>query len=367
MPNCKKCKKQIEKDENYCSFCGTKNEASVGEQYVDQPAVFNCTQCGSVLPSLTNICSFCGAEHTIKKVSQSFQEFINKLNEYDLLIAKKPTKKDWGWSTWKFSDKILAVIVIILLWGIPLIVYLILPFVFFNLNSAEKKKSALISNYAFPNNREEIIEGLMYIKNQVAMLDNGKFNVKTRYWLKIWTNKAKVLFQKSQIVMTNDNVAKNIYNDIISINKNYKKHSILRIAIVVAMVIIIALVITFLNGGFNTISDYTYVEPPKNYDVTYVWPKSDLLNLVPEPNIDNGKILYESERYSEFELYKVTEQQYEDYINACRDKGFTNKLYKYSNSFNAYNELGNKIYIYYYSEKLEMTVTIYAVKDDDGN
>ena len=47
--------------------------------------------------------------------------------------------------------------------------------------SIEKKKESFINNYSFPNERESVLEALLFIKSQVVSLSTKPKNGKNRF------------------------------------------------------------------------------------------------------------------------------------------------------------------------------------------
>ena len=110
---------------------------------------------------------------------------------------------------------------------------------------------------------------------------------------------------------------------------------------------IAALIFTlFRNGTIDT----------TNYDVELKWQTNGLFAYLPEPTVTTGKITRESEKQIQFELYKVSEADFEDYVTACREAGFTIDVTKTDSVFYADNEEGYNLNLFYYPNKKTLNI-----------
>lgn len=180
MAFCINCGTELSPDAKFCPSCGKENTATANEatskrqqEYVGK--IKKCPACGEEIAALTAICPACGHELNSTKVTSSLTTFIAALEECDNRITQEPkvvTAKK-GFKTWDKKLKIGWIILNILTSFIPLAIYVALPHIkpLFGhrapaLTTEEKKKADLIENYAFPNDREAILEALLFIKNQ---------------------------------------------------------------------------------------------------------------------------------------------------------------------------------------------------------
>ena len=76
--------------------------------------------------------------------------------------------------------------------------------------------------------------------------------------------------------------------------------------------------------------------------MTYKWPTTGIATLLPEPNLEYGKIMSESSDYFAIDLYFAEEKDFEDYVDKCKDKGFTVDYSLTSSHFSAKDANGNK-------------------------
>lgn len=99
----------------------------------------------------------------------------------------------------------------------------------------------------------------------------------------------------------------------------------------------------------------------------YRWPDSELAGLLPKPDSIYGKIGSDSERTFDIDIYKVKADDFEDYVDACKEKGFTADYRKTDGLYTAANETGHSLRITYDDKGEEMGISIYAPSDTDDN
>lgn len=88
------------------------------------------------------------------------------------------------------------------------------------------------------------------------------------------------------------------------------------------------------------------------------WNDIVLNNIIPEPESHFGEIISNSKNNLSLYIYKTSPSQYDKYVNACKEKGYTVDSEQLSNSFNAYNAEGYKIKLYYNEYKKEMNINL---------
>lgn len=89
-----------------------------------------------------------------------------------------------------------------------------------------------------------------------------------------------------------------------------------------------------------------------------VWDDMVLGQMLPEPEGNKGRIWNNSSEELHVDINKITEVQYESYVQACKDNGFTVDSAKDSYSYTAYNAEGYKLYVNYSSYSTEMGVEL---------
>lgn len=98
-----------------------------------------------------------------------------------------------------------------------------------------------------------------------------------------------------------------------------------------------------------------------------VWPSSDLVSKLPVPESTYGKINSESADYFSVDIGNVTNEQFNSYITACQDAGYTVDYSKSSTSFSAYNEDGYYVWVSYSSEDDVMDIMTSAPEAEDDS
>lgn len=163
--------------------------------------IIKCPSCGEAIPSFIAICPACGHEINSAKVVESLARFISQIEECDKRIANSPETPKKGWATWKLGKRIGWVMLNFFFAFIPMIIYFLRPFFRTDkapaLTKEEKIKATIIENFAFPNERESILEALLYIKSKIAFLATEKVNANNAYWARLWFKKAEGLYQKA--------------------------------------------------------------------------------------------------------------------------------------------------------------------------
>ena len=89
-----------------------------------------------------------------------------------------------------------------------------------------------------------------------------------------------------------------------------------------------------------------------------VWEDMALGHMLPAPSGDKGKIWNNSAEGLHVDIDKITDDQYESYVKACNDKGFTIDGIKDDYSYKAYNSDGYKLYVSYSGNDTQMSVEL---------
>ena len=354
MAFCAQCGKQLPDNARFCPGCGAASgESDTGtyttrrEEYAGK--VIKCPSCGAQLSSFTAICPECGHEINSAKVDASLRDFIAKIDDVDRMIANSPDVSKTGWASWSGGKKFGWVVLNIYTFCIPLIIYLLLPLFKYNrkprLTAAEKQKAALIENFPFPNGRESIIEALLFIQTKLDFLSSEKLNRHTAYWTRLWATKAKQLEQKADMMLQGDTVAQDACKRIAAYEAKARKRIKLR-----AILGLIILVPTMCFAGYKiaTIIKIPVAEP-------IAWPTTGIATQIPVPAFSsmNGEISYDTVERFWVEIQDVTDEEYEQYILACQEAGFTIESERTSIEYSAYNADG-----------YELSLTKYLSSDD---
>lgn len=260
MAYCSNCGQFVADGVKFCSNCGSpmnNGEDRTKRQQEFAGKIIKCPACGTEIPSFTAICPGCGHEINSARVSTAIKDFTNQISQCDRAIANSPAEPKKGWKSWSGGKKVGWVFLNLFTFCIPLVIYLILPLLgigsMSSLTPEEKNKAQLINNFAFPNDRENILEGLLYIKSQTESLASGKIDRNTWRWIKIWKNKASQLFERAEMMFKGDKIANDAYTDILASEKKVKKSLLIRVVIAV---VVVALFTTFVfsRGGGTSYS-----------------------------------------------------------------------------------------------------------------
>ena len=89
------------------------------------------------------------------------------------------------------------------------------------------------------------------------------------------------------------------------------------------------------------------------------WDDIILSEQLPEPPKKNGKINDNTAEALSVEIYKISDNQFNNYVEACKAKGFTvDSESDYSSSYDAYNAAGYKLSLGYYGSRDQMEIEL---------
>lgn len=100
--------------------------------------------------------------------------------------------------------------------------------------------------------------------------------------------------------------------------------------------------------------------------VEYRWPDSELASMIPKPDSKYGKVSMESESSFLIDIYDISSDQYEDYIDACKNSGFTVDYNKFDGFYSADNEAGYSLNLSYDGDDEELSISLFAPADDQN-
>lgn len=381
MAFCSNCGKELAVGAKFCFECGTpveKNDETV-RRTVYSGEIHKCPSCGEILQSMTAICPSCGYEINSAKLSSALKEFIEEINECDKIIANTPKKElpKKGWKSWKKSTRILWVILNIFTSCVPLVIYLTLPLfrplirsnATPELSSTEQRKVALIENFTFPNDRESVLEALLFTKSKMAFLASEKANEKNAFWLRLWNTKATQLHQKATILLSNDTIAETAYNEIVAsknaVNKKIRIRAGIGAAIVLMFLAFVLINGSLLKGVTNLLPDNGF-STNDGSDEKFEWLKTGLSTELPELQGTGGHIWKNSEEELDIYIEGISYSQFDVYIALCKQKGFTVDAVKDTDKYTAYNSIGYKLELQHWSsERLDINLKAPLVGDEN--
>lgn len=91
---------------------------------------------------------------------------------------------------------------------------------------------------------------------------------------------------------------------------------------------------------------------------TYIWPDSALASLIPQPDSKYGRINMKSENHFSIDIYKVSKESFEKYVEDCKISGFTSDYKKHDNYYSADNEEGYSLHLSYDEKEKTLTVML---------
>ncbi|MCD8357654.1 MAG: hypothetical protein LUC06_00370 [Oscillospiraceae bacterium] len=120
------------------------------------------------------------------------------------------------------------------------------------------------------------------------------------------------------------------------------------------------------NGlGYKTSYDFkyqTYTTSPRDGIVLQPWPDSEISGLLPETNFDIIEISSDQYDWFTFYAYGVSRAEYDAYVKAIKNTGFTYDYLSHDDSYSADNKDGINVYVSYEEVDHQLYVRIY----DDG-
>lgn len=99
---------------------------------------------------------------------------------------------------------------------------------------------------------------------------------------------------------------------------------------------------------------------------TFTWPTSGLATLLPEPATNKGQIISNSDEHLDIQVHDCDEENYSAYLKQCQDTGFTVEASSSSNSYDAYDEEGNKLCLSLYKSTGEMNIMLNKAEEFDS-
>lgn len=211
MAFCSKCGNQLQDGVQFCASCGTPvgGSTNTGEKRTQTfvGEIRKCVHCGNILDGFTAVCPACGFEVTSKHVSEAIINFTNRLHQIGEAIAKEVSNTKAFWTSWSIIKKIGFVILNLFTSFIPLMIHLVVSFVRIfavrNLTPNEKVKKELIENFVVPNNKEDIMEFLLFAKAQRDK-EHSMFDMKAHFWIGVWNNKCEQIIEKASALFASD-------------------------------------------------------------------------------------------------------------------------------------------------------------------
>lgn len=357
MAFCANCGQKLADGTKFCANCGQTVESPQSRTTEQRKTVYEgeihkCPNCGEVINSFVSICPACGFELNNKRVNSVLQDFIREINECEQMIASSPHAGKTGWASWSKSKRIWWVILNIFFLCIPLAIYVALPLLMVKatpkLTQEEKRMVSLVENFPFPNDRESILNALIFAKEKIDFVSKETVNRKNAYWMRLWCAKAEQLKQKADLLFPNDPIVKESYAEISS--DEVRVNKMLKFKAIAGLVILItAIFFLFVRSG--TFDDIKVANTPVDI------PETELSVLMPQIESGKGEVVTNNSEYFSVTYYGISESEFEAYKKDCKNRGFTIDCENTGTLFDAFNEDGYNIRITYYSSEMHITVS----------
>ena len=378
MGFCTECGRRLPYEAKFCPACGEQAQKAQSDdgsrkiEYVGK--VVKCPACGTELPSLIGICPGCGHEINAKRISGSLRTFSNEISVCDKIIAANPIPVKSGWSSWGGFKQFCWVVLNAATFGIPLVIYLVLPLLGIwgaaTFSGAEKRKASAIKNFALLNERESVLEILLFIKSQMSFIASEKIDRNSVHWASIWGHKAEQIFQKAEILFKGDVISNNAYNDILAKWKKIKMAFGLRVVAAIAMIALFVVFIATRDGFLDiwnvssvngsTTEVITTSRQSTRMDKSFDWPDTILSNILPKPESNTGEVFWNSENNFGVYVYGIASAQFETYANECIGRGFTIDSEKTGRSFSGFNNNGYMLNLSFDENDTELRIALEA-------
>lgn len=359
MAFCSNCGKGLEEDAAFCSRCGipvskledTAVEKFSKEEIEEDFQIKRCPSCGYGIPSFVAFCPACGNEFRSAKVSDTLYKLVSQVDECEKEIARNQKTYSSGYMSWSSSEKFFWIIFNILLFMIPLCIYFIWPMFFVRrapkLSLEEKKLVNLIENFPIPNDRESVLETLVYTKEKIDFISKERIDSKNFYRTRLWIQKAEQLKEKAELLFPGDEVVKKTYQEIIA-DKKSVHIKIVKKAILGSFILMLI--------SFAVVSQLYNINQSIEEDKKLIIPDTELGRLLPELGEVEGEVRYSSSESLGIECFPFAFSAYEAYKEKCIERGFSIDPELSSISYEAYNKDGYELRISCYDNRLSLSV-----------
>ncbi len=146
-------------------------------------------------------------------------------------------------------------------------------------------------------------------------------------------------------------------------NLTFVRYGLLTLAVVLFLLGSAASGCSKSNSGFDDIEISSVTEDFKEFK----WPTSGLAAMLPAPESSYGEISTESSNSFYVYVGNTTMEQYDAYVEACREKGFTVDYEKSRTWFHADNEAAYHLSLNYNEEESYMTIDLDAPKSSSSS
>lgn len=126
------------------------------------------------------------------------------------------------------------------------------------------------------------------------------------------------------------------------------------VGLIIIAIIILLIIISVISGK---------IKSKNEKKVELKWPDSGIAKLLPVPEFKYGKVDMESEDYVSIEVYLVSVDDYDEYVNACKDAGFIVDYSAHENTYTADDDKGNSLTLVYNKDDEQIDIRLSAYKE----
>lgn len=105
--------------------------------------------------------------------------------------------------------------------------------------------------------------------------------------------------------------------------------------------------------GFMLIVPFIMCSGGKNYE-KLDWPKTGIATNIPDPKAKYGNIIINDEDSFSASIERYSQSDYEQYLEDCKDMGYTINSDVSTKSYEAYNDTGYKLSLSFYSDSMRI-------------
>lgn len=96
----------------------------------------------------------------------------------------------------------------------------------------------------------------------------------------------------------------------------------------------------------------------------FQWPTSEIAGLLPKPESNIGKISWENSDGLSIDVGETSKQDYDKYVNSCKEKGFTVDYSSTDSAYHADNADGYSLSLYYKDDDEIMSISLNSPEED---
>lgn len=122
--------------------------------------------------------------------------------------------------------------------------------------------------------------------------------------------------------------------------------------------------VDLLYSSYKNTLDIRVTSPTEVTDLN--WSTHNISAILPEPNSKLGAFGLENDKECNFVVSKITTDDFKNYCNACKDKGFIVDSKDNTTTYEAFDSNGNRVWIHHNSGNNEMSINFdYAKKSTE--